>query len=181
MTGVRHLMAVQRKIRLCRCGCRGWCSLWPVLHMIHWSSAALAEGEFPGRPCVGVAWSEAAEAIGGGLLALRGALLHIKLDWGEAASSMAFPNWASALHPCFGCNCERDSMQYLADTPELPFEELSWEDYDEACALSERVVVLSTPMELQTVLHFQHVLCSKCRTVCKFTRNFFWQSSPVRF
>ncbi len=40
----RHLLAVFRKSNMCKCGCRGWCSLWPVFDLIRWSFAQLARG-----------------------------------------------------------------------------------------------------------------------------------------
>ncbi|MDA8583609.1 hypothetical protein N9L68_05230 [bacterium] len=44
ISGMRHLICVQRKRRLCRCGCRGWCSLWPVFNLIRYCLEALAVG-----------------------------------------------------------------------------------------------------------------------------------------
>eukprot|EP00969_Alexandrium_andersonii_P301299 13320150-Alexandrium_andersonii.AAC.1 len=42
-------MADIRKKRLCRCGCRGWCTLDPLFRWVHWVIAALACGVFPAR------------------------------------------------------------------------------------------------------------------------------------
>ena len=46
LSGVRHLVGVLRKSTFCRCGCRGWCSIWPFLANLHWSLSALREGFF---------------------------------------------------------------------------------------------------------------------------------------
>ena len=46
-TGIWHLLCVLQKSTLCRCGCRGWCSLWPVWQMLRWSFECLANGVYP--------------------------------------------------------------------------------------------------------------------------------------
>ena len=45
-TGTRHLCVGLRKSILCRCGCRGWCTLLPIWSFIHWCLTAAADG-FP--------------------------------------------------------------------------------------------------------------------------------------
>ena len=39
VTGRRHLSYVANKRRLCRCGCKGWCSYWEVF--LGWSGASM--------------------------------------------------------------------------------------------------------------------------------------------
>eukprot|EP00959_Pyramimonas_sp_CCMP1952_P067548 1410007-Pyramimonas_sp.AAC.1 len=46
-SGIRHLCATLRKSELCSCGCRGWCSVFPILAMLRWSILATLRGEFP--------------------------------------------------------------------------------------------------------------------------------------
>ena len=110
LSGARHLICILRKANICRCGCRGWCSLWPIMAMLHWSFAQLAVGEFDSAPSPGLVWDEYRESLGGGALLLVGCLLHIKLDWKEASESMGFPNWGTLLYPCLWCTAERDSL-----------------------------------------------------------------------
>ena len=47
ISGVRYLSAVCRKSKMCRCGCKYWCSLYAVLRWLCWSLAALADGKHP--------------------------------------------------------------------------------------------------------------------------------------
>jgi hypothetical protein len=42
----RHLVAVLRKSHFCRCGCKGWCTLFPMFAAIKWSFDVLASGVF---------------------------------------------------------------------------------------------------------------------------------------
>ena len=46
-TGVRHLLAGLRRTEMCKCGCRGWCTLHPIFSVLAWSFKALCEGTFP--------------------------------------------------------------------------------------------------------------------------------------
>ena len=41
----RHLVVSLRKQDMCRCGCRGWCSLFYVFKFLCWTSEALKSGE----------------------------------------------------------------------------------------------------------------------------------------
>ena len=142
LSGRRHLICVLRKSNLCRCGCRGWCSIWPLMAMLHWSFAHLASGELPSSPCPGLFWDEYRDSLGGGALLLVACLLHIKLDWKEAAETMGFPSWGSHSFPCLWCNAERDSMHVLGASTELPFLLTTAADYERACGACEVVLRL---------------------------------------
>ena len=47
LTQGRYLVAAIRKKLLCQCGCRGWCTLFPLFEMLGWSCSAMAEGMHP--------------------------------------------------------------------------------------------------------------------------------------
>lgn len=49
LTEKRHLLAVLRKAELCTCGCRGWCSLFPLWCMMRWSAEHLLLGVHPSK------------------------------------------------------------------------------------------------------------------------------------
>ena len=49
VSGVRHCCAVIRKSKVCKCGCRGWCTLWCIFEWLHNSIANLAAGVFGNR------------------------------------------------------------------------------------------------------------------------------------
>ena len=102
LTRKRHLACVIRKSRLCRCGCRGWCSLWVVMNYIAWSLVAAGEGQFPAGGCEGMVWDDMSERASWAGTALRGvfACIQVKCDWLESATSLGFPSWSSDLFPC---------------------------------------------------------------------------------
>ena len=47
LSGAQHLAAVLRKKEMCKCGCRGWCSIRPLLEFFRWSFGALGMGAYP--------------------------------------------------------------------------------------------------------------------------------------
>ena len=106
VAGERHLVKLMRKSTMCKCGCRGWCTLWPVLDFVHWSCDAMAEGEWPRERHDKAPWTdddvERAEKAGQplGFVAI---LLQIKGDWSELCSSLGFPTWGSLRFPCMFC------------------------------------------------------------------------------
>eukprot|EP00969_Alexandrium_andersonii_P121853 5387748-Alexandrium_andersonii.AAC.1 len=46
-SGRRHLCAVLRKSEMCKCGCRGWCSVFSVFLMIRWAFESMGSGIYP--------------------------------------------------------------------------------------------------------------------------------------
>ena len=49
LTNKRSLLCVVRKSMLCKCGCRGRCTWWPIMTCLKWSLLALATGRRPDR------------------------------------------------------------------------------------------------------------------------------------
>ena len=46
VTGISHLNVALRKSELCACGCKGWCTIFGVMLMLHWSFESLARGRW---------------------------------------------------------------------------------------------------------------------------------------
>ena len=108
ITGVRHTLALIRKKMTCRCGCRGWCTYWPVLFWLHWCCLALARGENPFDRHDELPWktSDAFRLATRGvkLNFKRAAIIYSKGDLAEFCDRYAFPSWNSNIRPCFLCN-----------------------------------------------------------------------------
>jgi len=79
----RHLCAILRRSHMCQCGCRGWCSLYPIFEFLRWSFECLAVGSYPGARHDGP-WRQGEDddrqERSGQSLCFVGALLHIKGD-----------------------------------------------------------------------------------------------------
>ena len=108
-----------RKSNMCKCGCRGWCTLYPVLFFLRRSFEALAIGKFWTERPDRLPWlssDEGRECYAGECLAILGALTNIKCDWAEFAVTFAFPTWSSSADPCLLCDAEQCSMHALENT-----------------------------------------------------------------
>ena len=141
LTGVRHLSLVVRKRLVCKCGCRSWCSFFPVFTFLHWSLSALAAGMFPTARHDGTEWSarDGKRAAKAGSNLRKCALLHIKGDWMEYCERLGFPTWRSSLRPCLLCATDPASMHDWRHVSPLgvPFHITSQQDYNTACSRCE--------------------------------------------
>ena len=127
LTSQRFLLCSLRKSEACKCGCRSWCSLFPIFQMINWSLRSLARGVHPssrhdGSPLDGARASRANKP-----LTFHGAILFIKGDWCEYAHTLGFPDWNTTDHPCMMCNCNKASAFSLKGVSML---DLPWKKND---------------------------------------------------
>ena len=141
LTGVRHLSLVIRKRLVCKCGCRAWCTFFPLFRFLRWALAALAAGRFPAHRHDYCKWSEQdrARSARAGERMRKCALLLIKGDWMEYCERLGFPTWRSNLRPCLLCACDPGRMYHWRQVSPLclPFHCNSQDDYDAACSRCE--------------------------------------------
>lgn len=146
-TKKRFLAGILRKKNMCACGCRGWCSIYMMLEHFTWSLKSISSGIFPETRHDAAPWraSDADRALmGGEKMQMRGAIVYIKGDWSEYASTMGFPAWNDGLRPCFECAAAKEdfyrSHGHGTDTLAWPSNHMN--DYDEACKRCEINVCL---------------------------------------
>jgi hypothetical protein len=142
LTNVHHCLMVLRKSEMCRCGCRKWCSLWPVFQLLHWSNVAMSTGLHPSRRHDGTIWNEsdAARAVlAGQNLGWRAAVVFIKADWAELASTLGFSPWNHSIHPCLFCHTPREGLYTVQGLSPVSFPHplRTWDDYQQACGRCE--------------------------------------------
>ena len=142
ITGRRHLAVVLRKSHMCKCGCRGWCTLYAVHRFLQWDFQAMMAGTHPRHKPCGVAYVEADGVrfeLAGTSLDFLGAGIHIKGDLMEMCTSLALPGWRSNISPCLKCWCTRDNMHdFRGASPRgLPWPEVTNQDYHDACTACE--------------------------------------------
>jgi len=102
LTGIKHLNAVLRKSQICRCGCRGWCTVSAVFRFLAWSFSCLASGTFPANDAAGNAFTAKDGdrfARSGQTLGFRGAVVQVKGDCAEFSHSFGFASWKSNQFP----------------------------------------------------------------------------------
>ena len=113
----RFLLCSVRKSDLCKCGCKGYCTLGQVLRVLTWSFTALASGIYPATSHDNGPLDHRRSLLRGTEIASgwRGALCEIRADLLEITQALGFKNWQNPLNPCFVCSCIRPvqvSSQY---------------------------------------------------------------------
>eukprot|EP00969_Alexandrium_andersonii_P078795 3475040-Alexandrium_andersonii.AAC.1 len=82
---------------MCKCGCRGYDSIRPILKFIKWGLRCLASGTYPVTDWNGQPWADSAgwrKGKGGEDLGMVGALVQIRGDWEGWCKTFAAPTWA---------------------------------------------------------------------------------------
>eukprot|EP00969_Alexandrium_andersonii_P208806 9222059-Alexandrium_andersonii.AAC.1 len=102
VSNARHMVGLVRKSITCACGCRGWCTFFPILEFLRWSLWALAMGVFPAagpgdRPFP--ASDDRRRDLAGRPLRAKAAVLYCKGDWVEFCGRFGFPGHASKNRP----------------------------------------------------------------------------------
>lgn len=137
-SGIRHLCATLRKSELCSCGCRGWCSIFPILAMLRWSVVAMLSGRHPDAMPCGSDWDDEhviEKSFAGQRLGWTGAVLFMKADWSENVTTMGMPSWSAEDNCCPMCRCSRhdwDQFQGLSPNS-VPWAEKTTQDFENAC------------------------------------------------
>ena len=105
----RHLICAIRKSDLCKCGCKGLCTIGAVQRVIAWSFTVIQSGVWPdndhmGRPLL-LNGEEARAAKAGLPLAdgYVGALIEMRADLEEYCAAMGFKRWSVKQTPCWCC------------------------------------------------------------------------------
>ena len=112
----RHLVAVVRAQELCSCGCRGWCTVYPIWLMLAWSMEAVQTGRWPTTREGEKAWRDTDgfwAALGGNDLGLKAVCCFVKVDLKEVATSLGFAGVSTKESPCSICCCTQADWDEL--------------------------------------------------------------------
>jgi len=148
--GTRHLVAALRKRLFCRCGCRGWHTIFPVLLSLRWSLASLAEGIWPLHRHDGAPFNATdgwRSTLAGAPMKMVCCLIQIKGDWDEFCGHLGLPTWRSSLRPCFLCAGSGESLcdpRGATAEGDSPWPTNDDEDYERACERCEMWKTLET-------------------------------------
>ena len=164
LTGRRHLFLILRKRMVCKCGCRGWCTFYPIMVFVHWCLQAFAAGVVPcqlvdGSPVNASCQCQWLLNHAGSPLVVKAALTRIQGDWAEYCERMGCQNWKSSLRPCFCCNVYPEIMHTrIADISpvSLPHRLNLEEDFDAACKRCEIHITVTVyiQLEITPLLHY---------------------------
>lgn len=158
LTQRRHLMACLPKRDLCRCGCKGYCSIYVVLSMVEWSFFWMLQGLHPSSKHDGP-WSpeESRSLMAGRSLGFRAVCVLLKGDWAEFASTLCFKSWSHHQHPCFRCKAIGGPNGTLAQTAGInaidePWPTKGMSDIDAACRRCEHTVRVCSKADLSLIV-----------------------------
>lgn len=142
LTMKRWLLVALRKSEACTCGCRSWCSLYPMFNMLSWSITAMSRGVFPNTGHDGGQLDTIRAAVAGQPMGFRVAILFCKADWAEIAHTLGFPTWATLDTPCPMCFCSLRNAYTTRGLSVLdfPWRKKTFADYERACEDSEIIV-----------------------------------------
>ena len=142
ITGRRWSLGNMRKSQLCHCGCKGWCSIYPIMLLLGWSCKALVAGVHPAQGPTGLPLDDMRAAVANSAMACRGVFLYIKGDWMEFATTLAFPSWADVNSPCPRCWCAVDTMYSTRGLSAIstPHPQKTFAQYEGACAACEHTI-----------------------------------------
>ena len=155
VTGFRHLATAVRKSDMCKCGCKGWCTLAGIYFFLRFQFEHLATGTYPSSRHDGSKWLDSdcwRELLAGSPLGFIGVCLFIKGDWMELSVSLGMPTWQDKIAPCLCCKCPKHEELYnfknlLPDDCGWP--EATHEDYEEACTDCETHLELRNEDDIQ--------------------------------
>eukprot|EP00959_Pyramimonas_sp_CCMP1952_P293723 6143185-Pyramimonas_sp.AAC.1 len=103
------MLCTLRRSDECTCGCRAWCSTFPLLKCIQWQLRCMAEGK---RPVVTHTCEKfpASQAPNTSDLTYTAALIFIKGDWCEHSRTLGLAPWNQNHNCCQYCECEHSEM-----------------------------------------------------------------------
>ena len=143
----RHMFCVVRLLDMCRCGCKGRCTMFPLLLTLQWELIALQSGAPPLCRHDLSAW-DFGDAMGDmEFFSFICVLIWIKGDWAEFAHTLALQSWSSFFNPCFCCKATKEEMHTLyrdVSLDSLPFVPRLPCDYERSCAKCEVLVRITT-------------------------------------
>ncbi len=98
----RHMLCAVKQSDFCNCGCRGWCTLYPLLAAAEFMIHTCQTGVVPETDHGGVPLG-CSKMYGPGKHVSRSVLVYIKADWAEWQHTFALAGHASAYSPCALC------------------------------------------------------------------------------
>ena len=144
ISGKRCLCCSLRKTEMCKCGCGGWDSLYPVWLWISWQVETLKQGRRPKHRHDELVpdWGEESGILG--------AFIFLKADLQEFGTSFGLPGVQSNYHMCPICDCSKFEILNVAGYSPVssPHKLMDHDDYEEACQRCEHKVTITLTRDL---------------------------------
>jgi hypothetical protein len=114
-TGMRFLIAIIRKAELCDCGCRGFCTFWPVHDAILSDLQSSADGKWSVVSHLQEAFEPGSkrQQRAGMPMGLVLAITELRADMPGYTGPMGFRASSHVHHPCSVCNISKADLSNL--------------------------------------------------------------------
>ena len=155
-TGQKFLVCIIRKADYCNCGCRGFCTLWPVHDAILSDLQSAADGRWSVLSHLRepfhadtVASTRAGQPMGVVL-----AVTEIRADMPGYTGPMGFRASSHCQHPCCVCNVSKAGLQNLSEMSLAggPADTFTTAQYRELVTACSAVVKLSNASDIRNIL-----------------------------
>ena len=143
LTGSRYLVACVRDSDTCDCGCRGWCTIWPILNYVRWMLLGMQDHCRPAN------WVDGTQYDGAGArLSFNACLVWVKGDMAEHSKTLGLASHSQFHAPCVYCTQIKPELHVLSDTfsdaEGCPWELRSHQGYFDDCSKCEIYMVVTT-------------------------------------
>ena len=149
---------------MCQCGCKGWCTLYPLLEAWKWDFNQASEGVWSHKkhdgkyfaPGDGKRFTRRGASMG-----FKIAVIETKSDWPAWCEVGGFRGWAHTWYPCACCSMRKSALATLEGITleDGPWETWTREHYDMEVRRCMVVVRIATPADQQLI--FQALRYSK--------------------
>ncbi len=143
---------------LCRCGCRGHCTIFGAMAFLEWSLVAMASGTRPSTRWDGSAWPVDSKL--GKLVSERQSMqnrficIQLKSDWVEFSSTFSFAPFSTHNSPCTFCTTTRANLLDFTSVASAGHmrggHAPNW--YEDECRASEIHVTVSSEEDRQSII-----------------------------
>ena len=155
-TGMRWLVAVLRKAEMCKCGCRGFCTFWPLHDALLNDLQFAADGKWGVVSHLREPFLEGtvAHKRAGSPMGLVLAVTEIRADMPGYTGPMGFRASSHVTHGCCVCNVKKESLCELENVTldGGPAELFDTEQYRALLEEFRHVVTISSPADVRAVL-----------------------------
>ena len=132
---------------MCQCGCRGWCTLYPLLEMLVVDLISCGDQVHVQQ---GFAPTDAARAARAGTpLNACAACVFTKGDWPAYCEVAGFRQWGHEIFPCYCCDVTKAALKQITSYEGVDLDGGDWniytqDDYLEDVFRCKMVVLIAT-------------------------------------
>eukprot|EP00959_Pyramimonas_sp_CCMP1952_P473776 9502316-Pyramimonas_sp.AAC.2 len=155
LSSKRYLLTTLRKSDECQCGCRGWCSVFPILSCIRWQLESMALGTRPDSMHDLKPWPPGQEPTQR-QLSYSAMLLFVKGDWAEHSKTLALAPCNQNDNCCQFCEMNRfdrhDCSHFLSHDSDEQLPLRDHDDYEKDVQKCEIKVHVASVEQLQSLV-----------------------------